>query len=155
MWRPQCFLILIALSLQFLTSSLTYHTYACTLKQLPFSSNCFLVKISFSTTVGIDNLPVYKLNLHIISWFVVVVVQKEAFSLLMKRVCWNASDLHFLSRTEITICKRHKRIRYFAVYHDRGAAPYALFWVVLSQVDAQHSQWSNENKAEEMSNFLW
>ena len=110
---------------------------------------------SSSTIVWINNLPVYNPNLHItncLSFF----VRKEAFRMLMKRVCWKASDLHFLSRTTITMCQRHKKLEsFFAVHHDRGATSSALFQVVLSKLDIQHSQWSDENKAKKMSNFLW
>ena len=100
---------------QFLISSLTYYI-GFQPQVTPFSSKRFsLIKIftaSSSTIVWINNRPGYNPNLHIInclSFF----VQKKAFRLLMKRVCWKASDLHLLSRTAITICQRHKKSEWF------------------------------------------
>lgn len=68
-WRPQSYLILTALSLYFLTSSLTCYMWVFTCKWYPFSSSSFMKTSSspFSTTVWINNLPVFKPNLHIVS----------------------------------------------------------------------------------------
>lgn len=108
-------------------------------KWLPFSSGSFIKTSTTpsSTIVWINNLPVFKPNLRIIS----------CLSFLFKGSIQTADEgslpkgqwpAFFDQNSNHDLQKAQKSEWFFAVYQDGGAASYALFQVLMSKLNIQH-----------------